>query len=94
MIRVERIQKDIEAIAGCSETPGEGASRPTFSPAWGKAVGYIRGQLNLPRIVKSKSDAAGNLHAPANRIRVGSGNASGFAALTSTRCRMVGTMTA
>jgi OHCU decarboxylase len=62
VIRVERIQKDIEAIAGCSDTPGEGATRPTFSPAWGKAVEYIRGQLNLADC-ESKSDAAGNLHA-------------------------------
>jgi allantoate deiminase len=66
VIRVERIQRDIEMIAQYTETPGMGASRPTFSAAWGEAMRYIGEQTRLAGC-EWKSDAAGNGHArPAN----------------------------
>ena len=40
-ISVDRIRADIEAIARCTETPGNGATRPTFSRAWGEARACI-----------------------------------------------------
>ncbi|MGD0540318.1 MAG: 2-oxo-4-hydroxy-4-carboxy-5-ureidoimidazoline decarboxylase [Tepidisphaeraceae bacterium] len=62
MIRVERIQQDIEAIARCTETPGSGATRPTFSPAWANAIQYV-GEQARSAGCDLKSDAAGNTHA-------------------------------
>ena len=40
-VDVNRIQADIRAIAACTHTPGNGATRPTFSPQWGKACDYV-----------------------------------------------------
>src|SRR4051794_32130393 len=61
-VSVERIRADIEAIARCTETPGNGATRPTFSRAWAEARAYVTDQLK--RIgCEIRSDAGGNLHA-------------------------------
>ena len=62
MIRIERIRADIEAIARCTETPGEGATRPTFSGAWGEAIGFVKQQAESLGC-RWESDAAGNCHA-------------------------------
>jgi allantoate deiminase len=66
-VDVARIRSDIEAIALCTQTPGAGATRPTFSSAWAASIRYIRDQA-----VKSgatvRSDAAGNLHARARSL--------------------------
>jgi len=66
-VDVNRIQADIRAIAACTHTPGNGATRPTFSPQWGKACDYV--------ITKTKAvgcdvfiDPFGNLHARAPGI--------------------------
>jgi allantoate deiminase len=59
-ISAERIRHDIEAIARCTETPGAGASRPTFSPAWGAAAQYVRNQLESAGC-DVRMDGAGNL---------------------------------
>ena len=61
-IRAERIQRDVEAIAAFTATPGEGASRPTFSPEWRAARDYVADQLHACGC-EVRIDAAGNLHA-------------------------------
>ncbi|MGH7177656.1 MAG: Zn-dependent hydrolase, partial [Tepidisphaeraceae bacterium] len=61
-ISPDRIRKDIDAIAAFTQTPGAGATRPTFSPEWRGARDYVESQL---RSIGSHTriDAAGNLHA-------------------------------
>jgi hydantoinase/carbamoylase family amidase len=61
-ITAERIQSDIDAIARFTETPGAGASRPTFSAEWRAARDYVAEQLDAAGC-RVKIDAAGNLHA-------------------------------
>jgi allantoate deiminase len=61
-IQVERIRQDIQAIARCTETPGAGASRPTFSKAWGEARQYVAAQARAAGCVV-RIDAMANLHA-------------------------------
>src|SRR5215213_604973 len=61
-IGVEGIRSDIEAIARCTETPGAGASRPTFSPAWAEARAYVIAEAEAVGC-KVRTDAAGNVHA-------------------------------
>ena len=61
-ISVERIRADIDAIARCTQRPGEGADRPTFSPAWRQARDYVVAQAKAAGC-KVRTDAAGNLHA-------------------------------
>src|SRR3954466_6636275 len=61
-IRVERIRADIEAIARCTATPGNGATRPTFSPAWAEARAYVIAQAEAAGCVV-RTGAAGNIHA-------------------------------
>jgi allantoate deiminase len=59
-IGAERIRHDIEAIAHCTQTPGAGASRPTFSQAWAAALQYVRDQLQTAGC-DVRFDGAGNL---------------------------------
>ncbi len=61
-ISVERIRADIEAIARCTATPGNGATRPTFSDAWGEARAYVIAQAKAAGC-DVRIDAAGNFHA-------------------------------
>src|SRR3954453_16494525 len=61
-ITIDRIRTDIEAIARCTETPGAGATRPTFSPAWGAARDYVIAQARATGC-EVRIDAAGNVHA-------------------------------
>jgi allantoate deiminase len=61
-ISIERIRADIEAIARCTGTPGEGATRPTFSAAWADARAYVIAQAEGAGCVV-RTDAAGNVHA-------------------------------
>ena len=61
-VSVDRIRSDIEAIARCTETPGAGATRPTFSPAWGAARAYVVAQAEAAGC-EVRTDAAGNVHA-------------------------------
>lgn len=67
MIQNKRIQADIEAIARCTASPGQGASRPTFSQAWRDARDYVQQQLEIIGC-KIRIDAAGNLRARPNAI--------------------------
>jgi allantoate deiminase len=60
-INVNRIRSDIAAIAACTETPGEGATRPTFSPQWKKACEYVIAQANAIEC-QHHIDVFGNLH--------------------------------
>lgn len=62
MIQIDRIRTDIEAIARFTETPGTGATRPTFSDAWAEARKYIQDQAQAAGC-QWKTDAAGNCHA-------------------------------
>src|SRR4051794_20974178 len=61
-IDVNRIRTDIEAIARCTATPGAGATRPTFSPAWAEACEYVIAQAKSAGC-DVRTDAAGNIHA-------------------------------
>src|SRR3954447_17898402 len=61
-VSVDRIRADIEAIARFTETPGAGATRPTFSPAWGAARAYVVTQAEAAGC-EVRTDAAGNVHA-------------------------------
>jgi allantoate deiminase len=61
-ISVDRIRGDIEAIARCTQTPGAGATRPTFSPAWAEARAYVIAQAEQAGC-DLRTDAAGNVHA-------------------------------
>ncbi|HSV15585.1 MAG TPA: Zn-dependent hydrolase [Tepidisphaeraceae bacterium] len=62
-INVDRIWRDIEAIAGFNETtPSVGYSRPTFSPAWRQARDYVIAQAEATGC-QTRIDAAGNVHA-------------------------------
>ncbi|MBW3630248.1 MAG: hydantoinase/carbamoylase family amidase [Gemmatimonadetes bacterium] len=61
-IRIGRIQRDIEAIAAFTATPGEGATRPTFSAEWRAARDYVADQLHACGC-EVRIDAAANLHA-------------------------------
>src|SRR3954470_4707453 len=61
-ITVNRIRTDIEAIARCTATPGNGATRPTFSPAWAEARTYVIVQAEAAGS-GVRTDAAGNVHA-------------------------------
>src|SRR5947209_5219585 len=61
-ISVDRIRADIEAIARFTETPGQGATRPTFSMAWGEARDYVIALAKAAGCAVS-IDAAGNVHA-------------------------------
>jgi hydantoinase/carbamoylase family amidase len=66
-ISTDRIRADIEAIARFTETPGAGATRPTFSDAWRQARDYVIDQAKAADCVV-RIDAFGNVHArPSNR---------------------------
>ncbi len=61
-VSAERILRDIEAIAGFSQTPVRvGHSRPTFTPAWRAARDYVIAQAKAAGC-RSRIDAAGNVH--------------------------------
>ena len=66
-IKVDRIRADIEAIARFTETPGAGATRPTFSTAWAAARNYVIAQAQRANC-QIRTDAAGNLHARPNSL--------------------------
>lgn len=66
-ISVNRIHNDIVMIAGFSETPGEGATRPTFSTAWRQARDYVIGQAELHGC-HTRIDGAGNVHIRQRRL--------------------------
>lgn len=58
-----RLARDIEAIASFSEAdPSVGFSRPTFSPAWRKALDHVAAEARSAGCAV-RVDAAGNLHA-------------------------------
>jgi allantoate deiminase len=60
-ISSQRLANDLAAIAAATETPGQGASRPTFSDAWAKAVEYVVDAARACDCVVH-ADAAGNIH--------------------------------
>jgi len=60
-ISSQRLANDIAAIAKATETPGQGASRPTFSDAWARAVEYVQSAARDCGCVVH-TDAAGNIH--------------------------------
>ena len=67
MTGVERIQRDIETIAGFTETPGRGATRPTFSKSWAAARDYVVRELEACGC-RVQIDPAGNLRARAGAV--------------------------
>lgn len=60
-IQHDRIKRDVSAIATCTETPGAGATRPTFSESWRAACDYVVDQLESHGC-EIRIDAAGNIH--------------------------------
>lgn len=66
-IQVDRIAADIRAIAACTQTPGNGATRPTFSSEWAKARDYIIAQ-GIKIDCDARIDAAGNVFLKPRRL--------------------------
>src|SRR3989442_1576903 len=62
MISTDRISSDIQAIARFTETPGAGATRPTFSDTWRQARDYVIEQAKAIGC-QIRIDAFGNVHA-------------------------------
>ncbi|MEM8782053.1 MAG: 2-oxo-4-hydroxy-4-carboxy-5-ureidoimidazoline decarboxylase [Planctomycetota bacterium] len=62
MLSLERLQHDFQTIAGFTETPGHGATRPTFSDAWAQAVDYVLAQAQAAGCA-IRRDPAGNAFA-------------------------------
>ncbi|MCF7935459.1 MAG: Zn-dependent hydrolase [Synergistales bacterium] len=60
MMDVERIRKDLETLAGCTATPGEGITRLAFTPEEIKARGYLKGEMEAAGLEVSQ-DTAGNI---------------------------------
>ena len=58
----DRLRRDFEAVAAISQTPGAGATRPTFSAEWGRAVEYVVKEAQTAGCVVRR-DAAGNVFA-------------------------------
>jgi allantoate deiminase len=58
----DRIVADFSAIAACTSTPGQGASRPTFSDTWRAACDYVRKELESIGC-EVRVDCLGNIHA-------------------------------
>ena len=61
-IRLDRLQDDFAALSRITQTPGSGATRPTFSKEWGHAVAYVVEQAERVGCVVRR-DAAGNVFA-------------------------------
>jgi allantoate deiminase len=61
-ISIDRIRKDIAAIARFTQSPGAGADRPTFSDAWRAARDYVIDRAKSSGC-QIRIDAAGNVHA-------------------------------
>ena len=59
-IRVERLATDIEAIGKCTQSPGAGADRPTFSAAWREARDHCIAEAERAGC-RWRIDAAGNV---------------------------------
>jgi OHCU decarboxylase len=61
-IQQNRLAADFTVIAACTATPGRGATRPTFSNAWGKARAYVIQECELSGC-EVRIDAFGNVRA-------------------------------
>ncbi len=61
MTNAARIEADIARIARCTHTPGEGASRPTFSAAWREACDHVITEA-VAAGCRVWTDAIGNIH--------------------------------
>jgi len=60
-VAADRLARDIARIARCTHSPGGGASRPTFSPAWREACDHVVAEA-IAAGCRSWTDAAGNIH--------------------------------
>lgn len=60
-IQATRIAADLDLIAGITETPGDGSSRPTFTPQWALARDYVIGQARAAGC-DAVIDPCGNVH--------------------------------
>lgn len=59
-ISADRIAADIAAIGRITQTPGQGATRPTFSREWGEARDYVIAEARKVDCIH-RIDAAGNV---------------------------------
>ncbi|NLJ33925.1 MAG: Zn-dependent hydrolase [Firmicutes bacterium] len=60
LIRVERIKRDLEALAQFTATPGKGITRMAFTPEERRARDYLAGEMKAAGL-EVYTDAAGNL---------------------------------
>ena len=60
-VAADRLARDIARIARCTHSPGGGASRPTFSPAWREACDHVVAEA-IAAGCRTWTDAAGNIH--------------------------------
>jgi hydantoinase/carbamoylase family amidase len=61
-VSAERLARDVEAVAGCSEcVPDQGFSRPTFSAPWGAVCRYVIDEATRAGC-SHRIDAHGNVH--------------------------------
>ncbi|MGN6506484.1 MAG: Zn-dependent hydrolase [Tepidisphaeraceae bacterium] len=60
-INAQRISADLDLIAGITETPGQGSSRPTFTPQWAEARDYVIAQAKAAGC-EHVIDVCGNVH--------------------------------
>lgn len=70
MIKVERIHADIAAIAAITQTPGNGATRPTFTPEWGRARDHVIEQARKAGCT-TRIDASGNVFCTPTAVPAG-----------------------
>lgn len=61
-INQDRLAADFAAIAACTATPGRGATRPTFSDAWGQSRAYVIDQCQRAGC-DVRTDPFGNVRA-------------------------------
>ncbi|MEM6562337.1 MAG: 2-oxo-4-hydroxy-4-carboxy-5-ureidoimidazoline decarboxylase, partial [Planctomycetota bacterium] len=66
-IQTDRLRRDIETIAAITQTPGAGATRPTFSKEWGSAVAYVAAEAEKLGC-HVRRDSAGNLFARCGKL--------------------------
>jgi allantoate deiminase len=60
-ISADTIAADLDLIAAITETPGQGSSRPTFTPQWAMARDYVISQAKAAGC-DAVIDACGNVH--------------------------------
>ncbi len=66
-ISSSRLAADFAAIAACTATPGRGATRPTFSDAWGQSRAYVIAECERAGC-EVRTDPFGNVRARPKKL--------------------------